>query len=189
MRIFRKILIIIAVIMLVVAAVGLLFFPAHIHVERSTVINQKPSMVFNYVSDLHQWNNWSPWYKRDPNAKYIFAGPESGKGSSLSWESNVKDVGNGKMTITDAEPDSLIRQDLNFMENGVAKSSFRLSPEGEGTKITWAFDSDAGANPMMRIMGAFMDKFVGPDFESGLNSLKEKMESMHEVHSDSLSVQ
>ncbi len=177
MRIFRKILITLAIILLVVAAAGLIFFPSHIHAERSVIIDRQQSTVFNYVNNLHNWNNWSPWYKMDPNAKYVYEGPASGVGAKLSWDSKEKKVGKGSMAITDSNPDSLVKLDLNFMENGVAKCSFHLSPEGNGTKMTWAFDTEAGANPLMRIMGSMMDKFIGNDFESGLQSLKKTLEA------------
>jgi hypothetical protein len=44
--------------------------------------------------------------------------------------------------------------------------------------MTWAMKMDAGMNPLMRIMGKFMDGMVGPDFEKGLNKLKARVESM-----------
>jgi hypothetical protein len=177
MRIFRKILIVLAIILLIVAAAGLLFFPSHIHVDRSVVISKPQKEVFNYVSDLHNWNSWSPWYKLDPNATYVYDGAATGVGSSLSWDSKVKDVGKGKLTIREDQPDSLVSLDLIFMDHGGATASFHLMPEGEATKVTWGFDSDAGANPLMRIMGSMMDKWIGKDFESGLAALKLNLES------------
>jgi Polyketide cyclase / dehydrase and lipid transport len=183
MRTVRKILFILAIIILVIAAVGFLFFPSHIHVERSTIINQKQSVVFNYVNNLDNWNSWSPWYRLDTTAKYHFEGVHLGKGAILRWESENKNVGIGKMTITESKPDSLIMQDLNFMDQGTAYSSFRLSTEDNSTKFTWAFDVEAGANPLFRIMGSFMDGMVGKDFEKGLSALKNNLENLPEPDS------
>jgi hypothetical protein len=33
-------------------------------------------------------------------------------------------------------------------------------------------EGDLGRNPLYRWFGVFMDKLVGPDFESGLSNLK-----------------
>ena len=82
------------------------------------------------------------------------------------------------MTITEAKPDSVIRIDLNFMENGEAKSSFTFHPEGGGTQIIWNFDVEAGVNPLMRIFGSFMDGMIGKEYEKGLSNLKTKLEAI-----------
>ncbi len=186
MRIFFKILIVIGIILLVFSAIGLLFFSSHIHVEKSITINKSPDIVFNYVNNLDNWNNWSPWYKLDPSAKYTMTGPHSGAGAKLSWESDNSKVGKGSMTITEVKPNELIKEDLNFMENGIAKSYYAFAPEaGGGTKVSWGFDVEAGANPLMRIMGAFMDDMVGEDFNKGLNSLKQNLEAMPVAAPDS----
>lgn len=178
MKIFKKILIVIAILLLVISAIGLFFFPGHIHVERSIVINQSPSMVYNYSGDLKNYQQWSPWYELDTAAAYTYSENTTGKGANMSWESEVKNVGKGSMTINEAVKDSKIGLDLNFMENGVAQGSYLFTPEGKGTKMTWTLDFEAGKNPLMRIMGKFMDGMVGPDFERGLNKLKAKLESM-----------
>ena len=122
MRIVKKILLILSIIFVIIAAIGFIFFPSHIHVERKALINQKQNVVYNYVNNFDNYNSWSPWFEMDPAAKYTFVGPHSGVGASFKWESLVKDVGKGSMTITDALPDSLIKQDLNFMEQEIGRA-------------------------------------------------------------------
>lgn len=180
MRILKKIFMILAVIILLIAAVGLLFFPSHAHVDRSTIVQKQHSIVFNYLQDIQNWNKWSPWYDLDPNAKYTFEGPANGPGATIKWASEKKGVGNGSLTYKEVKPDSVIRIDLNFMENGTAQSSFILSPEGDGTRVTWNFDVDAGFNPLGRIMGSFMDSFLGKDYEKGLSNIKMRVEAIQE---------
>lgn len=64
------------------------------------------------------------------------------------------------------------------MEEGVAQGIYTFSPEGSGTKVTWAFEFDTGFNPLLRILGKFMDGMVGKDFEKGLSKLKTILEAM-----------
>lgn len=175
MRIIKKILIVLAVILLLVTAVSFIFFSSHVHMDRSIVINQPPTAVFNYCNDLHNWNSWSPWYELDPNATYTYSGPQTGVGSSIMWESDKEEVGKGKMTITETQGDSLIKFDIDFMERGSAKGSYHFEPYETGTKMTWGFDMEAGMNPVMRIMGGFMDSFMGKDFDRGLKSLQDHL--------------
>jgi hypothetical protein len=183
MRILKKIFIILLGIVVVFLAVAYLFGKSNCHVERSIIVNQKQLVSYNFLNDLQNWNKWSPWYERDPNAKFTFSGPTSGKGASLAWASEKNDVGHGSLTITDSQPDSLILIDLNFMENGVAKSGFHLTPEGEGAKIKWTFDVEMGMNPIGRVMGLLMDSMLGKDYEKGLEGIKKNVESIPNIES------
>lgn len=178
MKIFRKILLVAAVLLLVISAIGLLFFSSHVHVERSIVIKQNRTAMFDYVNDLKNYQKWSPWFELDTAAKYSYSGSASGAGAIMSWESKVKSVGSGNMKITDVIKDSLINVDLDFMKNGVAKSSYSFTTQNDSTKMTWGLDYEAGANPILRIMGKFMDGIVGDDFQKGLNKLKKLVENM-----------
>lgn len=177
MRTFKRILKVLAILILVIAAVGFIFFPGKVNVERNIVIDKAPSETFSYVSDLKNWNQWSPWYKKDPNAKYEFENGSTGVGATLKWQSENKNVGTGSMTIAEQKPDSLIRMNL-AMGGGTSLGYYRMTPEGEGTNFTWGFEFDAGANPLMRIMGHFMKGMVAEDFDAGLSQLKMNLESM-----------
>jgi hypothetical protein len=42
--------------------------------------------------------------------------------------------------------------------------------------VTWMLDTDMGAGPIGRWMGLMMDKWVGGDYETGLQNLKSLVE-------------
>lgn len=178
MKIFMKILGAFAAFILIISAIGFIFFPSHIHVERSIVIDRDKAGIFNYLNELRNQPSWSPWHEKDINTKYIFSEPSSGVGAEMKWDSPVKDVGKGSMKNTKVVSDSLIKMDLNFMDNGTAQGAYTFSSEGKGTKVVWSLDMEAGANPLFRIMGKFMDGMVGKDFEKGLIKLKAVQEAM-----------
>ena len=179
MKIVKKILIVIAVLLLIISAIGLFFFPSAIHVERSIVINKDVSTVYDQVSNLKNFHKWSPWYEMDTTASYTYSGPETGPGSTLHWDSKEKNVGKGSLTIADVVEDSMVNLNLEMNGGGgVAKAIYILTPEGDATKMTWSMNMDAGMNPLMRIMGKFMDGMVGPEFEKGLKKLKARVEKM-----------
>ena len=189
MKIFKKILIVLAILLLVISAIGLFFFSSHIHVERSIVINQNKSMVFDFTGDLKNYNQWSPWYEFDTTAQYSYSSVTSGVGASVNWKSENDKVGNGSMTIVEVVNDSMMVLDLNFMEDGVAKGTYFFTPEGNGTKLTWGLDFEAGMNPLLRIMGKFMDKMIGPDFDRGLNKLKTILEGMPAISKNDIAIE
>ncbi len=178
MKIFMKILGAFAALVLIISAIGFIFFPSHIHVERSIIIDRDKSVIFNFLNELKNQPAWSPWHEKDPNTKYTFSNPSSGVGAEMKWDSPVKDVGQGSMKNIELIPDSLIKLELRFMDSGAANGSYTFSTEGKGTKVLWALDVEAGANPLFRIMGKFMDGMVGKDFEKGLIKLKAVQEAL-----------
>lgn len=177
MKLVKKVFIVFSIILLVITAIGYIFFRSHVHVERSIVINKPQAELFSVLNTHKNFNDWSPWFSRDTTMQIIFSGPESGTGAKFSWISSVKSVGTGSMEITSSKPDSVIRQVLTFMDKGNSNASYLLSEEGGGTRLVWTLDIEAGANPLLRIMGAFMDKVVGEDFEKGLAKLKAIVET------------
>src|SRR4051794_34785425 len=110
----KKVLLVLAV--LVVAFVILVATrPDRYHVERTGTIAVPAEAVFGAVSDFRLFSEWSPWDKRDPNMKKTFSSNPAGVGATYSWEGN-KEVGKGRMTITESVPPTLVRQRLEFLE-------------------------------------------------------------------------
>ncbi|HEY4157987.1 MAG TPA: SRPBCC family protein [Polyangiaceae bacterium] len=114
---------------------------AEFHIERSIVIAAPPERSFATVNDFHNWSDWSPWEKMDPNLKKTFAGPASGVGSVYAWVGNDK-VGEGRMTLEQAEPPSRVEIKLEFFKPWTAtnKVTFTIAPAAGGSKVTWAMD-------------------------------------------------
>jgi hypothetical protein len=152
--------------------------PATFHVERSLSISAPPEGVFAVVNDMHRFHEWSPWQKLDPAMKITYEGPSSGVGASYSWVGN-KDVGEGRMTITDATPPGSLTQKLEFLKpfESTCAVRFTIAPDGEGSRVTWGIDGNN--NYMSKVMGLFvsMDSMMGKDFESGLANLKQVAEA------------
>lgn len=164
--------------LVVVAAVVLLLGyaatrPDSFSVQRETVIAAPPARVFAQLDDFQRWRGWSPWEGLDPALRRSFSGPPAGPGAVYAWEGN-KDVGKGRMEITDSQPPAKLTIRLDFIEPISAHNTaeFRLEPQGEGTRVTWVM---FGPSPFLsKLMGVFfdMDKMIGKDFEAGLAKLK-----------------
>ena len=150
--------------------------PGSSHVERSRVIKADVPVVFNLVNDLHQWQKWSPWYHLDTAAKMEYFGSGIGKGSAYTWHSENKNVGSGRMEVTDVKDNEYIASDLRFDGMGTSKVKYTFTKEADGTKVTWAMDSYSSEmpvymRPMSKYFNLFMDKMIGPDFELGLKNM------------------
>ncbi|MCC7232936.1 MAG: SRPBCC family protein [Bacteroidia bacterium] len=176
MKILKRILWILAVFLFLVTAVGILFFPSRIHIERSVIVHKDSGTVFRYLNNLKNWNNWSPWFDLDTTASYTFEGPASGPGAKMNWTSRIREVGAGSIEIIATEENQRIQADYRFMDKGLAHGNFQLEETGNGTKLSWSLDFNAGWNPLLRILGTFMDGVAGKDIEKGLDRIKNNLE-------------
>ena len=147
--------------------------PGNFQVQRRTSIKAPPEKIFPLIADFHSWTSWSPWEKKDPALKRTYSGAPSGKGAVYAWEGN-RNVGSGRMEITEASAPSKIGIKLDFIKpfEGHNLAGFTLQPEGATTTVTW--DMHGPMAYMAKVFGIFvsMDKMIGNDFETGLANLK-----------------
>lgn len=157
------------VLFLVVAALQ----PAEYRVVRSATISAPPDIVFAQLNDLRKWQEISPWAKLDPTAKNTFEGPASGTGAALAWAGNSK-VGEGRMTITESQPNVLLRMRLDFLKPfaSTAATEFTFKPNGNQTTVTWSMSGQKNFMSKAFCLFMNMDKMVGGQFDEGLANLK-----------------
>ena len=151
--------------------------PDAFRVERAASVKAPPEKIFALINDLHGWAAWSPYEKKDPAMKRTFSGATSGKGAVYEWDGN-KNVGRGRMEITDTAAPAKIVIKLDFFEpfEGHNTAEFSMEGKGDATNVTWAMYGPA--NFVSKLMGVFfnMDKMIGTDFEVGLANLKSMAE-------------
>ena len=108
----------------------------------------------------------------------VIEGSGVGPGSTYSWKGNDQ-VGEGRMSISASTPANHVAMKLEFLKPWKSTSDvhFRIVPEGEGTRVTWAMDGTN--NFMSKVMTLFMsmDSMLGKDFEHGLANLKQVSEA------------
>lgn len=158
---------------LAVFAVVVALQPAHFRVGRSTTISAPVPVVFARVNDLHQWDDWSPWAKLDPQMKATHTGAPAGKGAVYTWAGNAK-VGEGRMTITESRPNELVRINLEFIKPFAASNTtdFTFKSDAGQTTVTWTMAGENNFFGKAMCLFVSMDKMVGGDFEKGLVALK-----------------
>jgi uncharacterized protein YndB with AHSA1/START domain len=173
----KKILIVVGFI-IVAFAVIVALQPSTFRVARSATVSAPPEAVFAQVNDFHKWETWNPWGKIDPAMKQAYEGAPAGTGAVYSWAGN-KEVGEGRMTITESRPSDLIRVKLEFFEPFAATSmaEFTFKPEGDQTAVTWSMSGEN--NFMAKAIHLFMDmdKMIGDQFEKGLADMKAAVEA------------
>lgn len=165
------------VVLVVVFVVIVATRPADFRVERSATMRAPAQAAFAQVNDFQNWRAWSPWEKLDPALKRSYEGPASGTGAAYSWQGN-KDVGEGRMTITESRPGELVRIRLEFYKPFAATNTaeFRFEPQGDSAAVTWSMTGQN--NFFAKAIGLFvnMDRMVGGMFEQGLAQMKALVE-------------
>lgn len=173
----RKLALGLLALLLVASALGFMM-PGHWHVERSIVVQAAPPTVFRLVNDLQRWEEWSWWNASvDPTLRRSFqrGAPTAGVGAAMAWTGDA--VGEGRLTITESVPDRLLRYDLVLEhESFVTRGAIVLEPQVSGVKVVWSDDGELGWNPLLRLMGPWVEHAVGEDFERGLAGLKRAAE-------------
>ena len=174
---FKKILLgVLAV--LVVFLVLVAMRPADFEVSRTAIVNAPAAFAFAQVNDFKAWADWSPWDKLDPAIKRTYGDISAGQGATYHWLGNDQ-VGEGKMTITDAQAPNHVGIDLEFIKPFPSKNrtEFNFATSGSGTSVTWSMK---GRHDFMgKLFGLFMnmDKMIGGDFEKGLGDIKRLAEA------------
>ena len=171
-------------ILIVLAAVVVVFIvvvamqPAEFRIMRTATLSAPPADVFPHVNDFHNWEAWSPWAKLDLAAKNSFEGAAAGAGAIFKWSGN-RQVGEGMMTMTESQPNDLIRIKLEFLRPFKATNTteFTFKPEGNQTVVTWSMSGRNNFISKAFCLFMNMDKMVGGDFEKGLANMKSVVEA------------
>jgi hypothetical protein len=122
---------IIVVVFVVIVAIQ----PSEFRVVRSASISAPAPVVFAQVNDFHKWEAWNPWGKIDPAMKQTYEGAPAGAGAIYTWTGN-KEVGEGRMTITESRPSELIRIKMEFFKP-FAGTSIAESPSNRKGIKPW----------------------------------------------------
>jgi hypothetical protein len=148
-----------------------LFLPATVKVVRARVVPATIDAVFQQVNILRNWEGWSPWNQLDPALQLRYTETGSGVGAGFQWKSRH---GQGFIRITDCRLCEYIALDMQFMKRRMARCYFRFESARNGTLVTWGLKAELGQHPARRLMGLMMDKWIGKDFERGLDNLKSR---------------
>lgn len=164
---------------IVLALILALFAPKQFDAEADVVINRPVQEVFDYIKYLKNQENYATWYKMDPEATRTYSGTDGAVGATVSWDGEK--TGQGRQVITNIVTNQRIEYDLFFMgSDDPAKALFTVENERpDATEVDWSI---IGRTPYpFNLMNWFVD--MDQDFEQGLQSLKEILESGPEAGS------
>lgn len=179
MKILKRILIVILIIIAIPLIIAL-FVRKDYAVEKEVIVNLPNEQVFDYIKHLKNQNDYSKWAMMDPNMKKTFTGEDGTVGFISAWESNDKNVGQGEQEIVGIEDGKRVDYELRFIKPFESTQNAYMITESisdNQTKVKWGFSGEM--HYPMNIMLLFMDmeKMIGDDFQTGLNKLKQNLET------------
>ncbi|MGK0363732.1 MAG: effector-binding domain-containing protein [Saprospiraceae bacterium] len=119
-----------------------------------------------------------PWFKKDPAMVLTYGDQTSGIGGNYAWASETQ--GKGNMKIIEAEAGKSMKTEIEFDGMGTSYGHWTFEPTEDGkVKTTWGMNAPDEVNfftrGMLQLMG--MQKQMNSDFDMGLASLKEVVET------------
>lgn len=176
MRFLRRLLTGLVAVIALLVIIGMVL-PREVAVTRSIVIDAPAEAIFPHINDLEAGEAWSPWLGRDPEAVLTYGEIAEGEGATMTWSSEHPQVGSGSSEIIEVLENEFIAVALDFGDMGSADATWYLNEtDGGATEVTWGFATDMGAGPAGRWMGLMMDRWVGADYQLGLENLKALVE-------------
>jgi hypothetical protein len=128
---------------------------------------------------IRNQEDYSVWWKMDPNQVNTYTGEDGTVGFVAAWKSELDSVGSGEEEIIALEEGKRIGFALRFKEPFESNANSEMlfaSTDSNSTTLTWNFKGDMSYpfNVMQLFMS--MEDMLGNDIEQGLSNVKAILE-------------
>lgn len=176
-----EVLISLAIVAVLFLVVGLVL-PSSRHLSEQAETNRKMTIVYDTLNSFRRFKEWNPLVLRDPRMKLSFAGPVSGVGATMNYDSDKPQLGQGSYKITASEPNQSVTYAIENPQRGSDKQTkFLFKPSGHAgrnVQITQTYDVDYGWDLLGRYAGMYVRSHVGDDMKMGLQRLTNMLASV-----------
>lgn len=178
MKVLKIIGIVVLLVLLIVVVLALIA-PKSYQVERSIVIDAPQNLVFRHMQLWSNFSTWSPWAEHDSTMTFTIEGVDGQEGAKYIWQGDPKKTGTGEMTNSGVKANEEMSFHLHFKTpwESHADGYMRVAEAGDSTKASWGFYGKYPIPWNIMLLFTPMDKMIGPDFERGLQLLKDKVEA------------
>lgn len=137
-------------------------------IKRSTFIKVPKEVVFNYVNDYRNWDQWLDLDAAPGDVKFSFPEHTIGQDGSFSWSKGNKE---GQFKSLFVKENDSISQQL-ILDGQTSSASITLKDSIGGTKLNWTVNGSA--NFLTKIKAAFqggLESFSSKMFQNSLNNV------------------
>jgi len=137
-------------------------------IKRSTFIKVPKEVVFNYLNDYRNWDQWLDLEADSSAVQFDFPENTIGQGGSFSW---INGDEKGKIQTLFVKENDSIAQKISVDES-ISQSSLTLKDSIGGTKLNWIVTGTADFTT--KIKAAFtenMETLKGKMYQNSLNNV------------------
>jgi effector-binding domain-containing protein len=148
--------------------------PKNLDVKKEQSMKAPANMVYNLVSDLGSWEQWSSWNLKDTSMQVTYGDITKGLGAKSSWVSATQ--GSGTQEFIEVVAGEKIRSEMHFEGMSDANyASFFFEEKAGMTSVIW--DMDGADMPfLIRPMNWYLESEVSKSYAEGLSNLKNLVE-------------
>lgn len=164
-------------ILLVIGLAVLPFFlPKNMYVEEEFVFDQPIEKVYNHFNDLRKFSDFNANISADSAVILNFSSPTFGEDAHFSWQSDVKEVGEGTLNIIETRTHEYIVYDVRYgdSESNVSEVIFQRMSD-EQTRVIWTFDAAEVSYPF-QIINLFMKGKVKSNLRKSMENLNDLLQ-------------
>ncbi len=167
-------------VLLVLFLVSILYIrsqPSSFVVKRSISTTVPAATLYNYISDLENWQEWNPWIIEDSNIKLSFSDLDSNT-PSYQWESPN---GNGSIKTIERVHSKKIVQQMDFKEFGSSKIVWNIKTNSD--KLEWTMEGNTNFSmKAFLLLSGGIDTLIGPYYQKGLKAIDRIMSTKLNTH-------
>lgn len=134
--------------------------PATYQITKQKEINSPSEIVFEYVNDFSNWNDWQQFNKEE-NFKFTTSENTIGEKSFVKWDSN------NKIATTFAEKDSIVQDYIESTNKQTLHWKFKKTKTGTLALVTIKGDLTF-KEKIYSVLNGGITSYVGPQIEESL---------------------
>lgn len=134
--------------------------PATYQITKQKEINSPASVVFEYVNDFSNWNDWQQ-FNKDENFTFTTSENTIGEKSFVKWDSN------NKIATTFAQKDSIVQDYIESTNKQTLHWKFKPTKTGTLALVTIKGDLTF-KEKIYSVLNGGITSYVGPQIEESL---------------------
>ena len=164
----------ILVVLILLLVLAMFLAPKKLVVKSEMEMKAPAKMIYNVVSNLETWPEWSAWHKADTAMVVTLSDKTRGLSAKSSWTSETE--GNGSQEFVEAVPGESLKTLMLFEGfDGKNYANWKFTESNGSTKVTW--DMGGAEVPFLfRPFNWMMKGQIAEKYEQSLKSLKSIVE-------------
>lgn len=184
MRAALIVIVTIATLLVGLYGVGYFMLPNTLQVSSSIAIERPRAMVYTLVSHVSRVREWSPYWRRDPEAEYVFSGEDGQVGQTLRWRSSKNSVGSGSLSVLEMVQGERVSGRLELDNRARLETAFLIETGETGAVAVWRVSGNCDPGPvniLCRYANLILAPVIKDDLDDGLAELKRLAEDLPNV--------